>query len=371
MDFAILLVSLRMYMLNYSLPTKQKCMTSQFSHLFRIFLCVALTSCAVNKRASITTNQLAETDSLGLTSAEDSIIQFDDTRKSDWGKNFEVVGIPSSLDKSIQNAYFRPTSSSQPKPLIVSLHTWSGSYEQSDPLAEICQSLDLNYIHPDFRGPNWTKDACCSELALNDIDDAIQYALDHSNVAVNDIYVIGVSGGGYATLSTFIKSRHPIRKFSAWASISDLTAWYHESKIRNNPYADHILKCTGATDELIDTLAQQRSPLYWTTPKSKLIDTELNIYAGIYDGLQGSVPITHSINFYNKILSDIGISDSSKYVSDKEKLQLLEFRKPLGNFGKIADREICLIKQSGNIKLIIFEGNHEMLPQYALQELLR
>lgn len=345
-------------------------MTTLFSNVFRIFLCLALTSCAVNKRPTIATAELAETDSMRITKADGKIIQYDDTRKNNWGENFQLVGIPSSLDKSIQNAYFHPTSSDKPRPLIVSLHTWSGSYEQSDPLAEICQSLDLNYIHPDFRGPNWTKDACCSELALNDIDDAIQYALDHSNVAVDHIYIIGVSGGGYATLSTFMKSRHPIRKFSAWASITDLAAWYHESKIRDNPYADHILKCTGATDELIDSLAQQKSPLYWTTPKSKLTDTELNIYAGIYDGLQGSVPITHSINFYNKVLSDIGISDSSRYVSDAEKLRLLEYRKPLGDFGKIADRDICLIKQSGNIKLIIFEGNHEMLPQYALHDLL-
>src|SRR5690606_21746758 len=265
-------------------------MTNQFSHIFRIFLIVALTSCVVNKNVSIATAQYAETDSLTKTSTGEHIILFDDTSKSNWGKDFEVVEIPSSLDKSMQKAYFHPTSSLQPRPLIISLHTWSGSYEQKDPLAEICQSLDLNYIHPDFRGPNWTKDACCSELALNDIDDAIQYALDNSNVALDQIYVIGVSGGGYATLSTFMKSRHPIRKFSAWASITDLTAWYHESKIRDNPYADHILKCTGATDALIDSLAQQKSPLYWTTPQSKLNDSELYIYAGIYDGLQGSVP---------------------------------------------------------------------------------
>jgi pimeloyl-ACP methyl ester carboxylesterase len=345
-------------------------MTNPFSHLFRIFLCLALTSCAVNKKPSIATTGVTETDSLGLTTEGGKIIQYDDTRKNDWGENFEVVAIPSSWDKSIQKAYFHPTSSAQPRPLIVSLHTWSGSYEQTDPLAEISQSLDLNYIHPDFRGPNWTIDACCSGLALNDIDDAIQYALDHSNVAEDHIYVIGVSGGGYATLSTFMKSRHPIRKFSAWASITDLAAWYNESIIRNNPYASHILKCTGATDELIDSLAQQKSPLYWTTPKTKLTESDLKIYAGIYDGIQGSVPITHSINFYNKVLSDIGVSDSSKYVSDAEKLRLLEYRKPLGNFGKIADRDICLLKQSGNIQLIIFEGNHEMLPEYALHELL-
>ena len=98
--------------------------------------------------------------------------------------------------------------------------------------------------------------------------------------------------------------------------------------------------------------------------------SDLYIYAGIYDGIQGSVPITHSINFYNKILSDLHVTDQTLYVSDKEKLQLLEYRTPLGDFGKISGRKICLIKQYNNIKLTIFEGNHEMLTEFAFNELM-
>lgn len=297
-------------------------------------------------------------------------IRFDDTSKIEWEGDFKLVSINSSVDNQIQKAYFYPAKSDGPKPLVVSLHTWSGDYRQKDELAGLCRQKDINYIHPDFRGINNTKDACCSELALSDIDDAISYALSNGSVDRSKIFVIGVSGGGYATLSTFMKSKHDISKFSAWASISDLIAWYNESLIRQNRYSENILNCTESVGGLNESIAKNKSPIYWETPAEKLLKSKLFIYAGIYDGIQGSVPITHSINFYNKLLADLNVEDSSEYVTDKEKLDLLEFRRPFGSFGTISGREICLIKESNNIKLNIFTGNHEMLTEYALEELL-
>lgn len=300
----------------------------------------------------------------------ETYIKFDDTRQAKWSKDFEIVEIKSSKDNSLQKSYFYKSKSNEPKPLIVSLHTWSGYYNQNDDLAEICKQKDLNYIHPDFRGANLTIDACCSELVLTDIDDAISYAIKNSNVDPTKIYVIGVSGGGYATLSTFMKSKHNIKKFSAWASITDLIAWYNESKIRNNNYAENILDCTGSENGLNIETAKLKSPIYWNTPTEKLENSKLTIYAGTYDGIQGSVPITHSMNFYNKVLTDMKVSDSLSYVSTTDKLNLLEKREPLGEFGNIAERKIYLKKDFENISLIIFKGNHEMLTEFALNELL-
>jgi len=287
-----------------------------------------------------------------------------------WSNDFQLVEIKSTLDDHVQKAYFYASTAADPAPLIVSLHTWSGDYTQKDTLSWLCMAKDLNYIHPDFRGINNTKNACCSDLAISDINESISYAIENANVDTSRIYVIGTSGGGYATLSAFMKSKQRIRKFSAWVPISDLIAWYHESSIRQNKYAGDILGCTESKEGTLNmSVAREKSPVYWDTPVSKLNTSELYIYTGIYDGLQGSVPITQSINFYNKVLSDLGVKDSLKFVSDHEKLQLLEFRRPLGNFGKIADRTIFLSKEYHHIKLIIFEGNHEMLPKYALNEL--
>ncbi len=307
---------------------------------------------------------------LGLGSYGQSGQQLPGELEGSWSNDFKVVEIESALDHHVQKAYFYSSTAADPAPLIVSLHTWSGDYTQEDTLSWLCMAKGLNYIHPDFRGINNTKNACCSELAINDIDESITYAIENANVDTSRIYVIGASGGGYATLSTFMKSKQRIRKFSAWVPISDLIAWYHESSIRQNKYAGDILGCTESKESTLNiNIAQQKSPIYWDTPVSKLNATELYIYTGIYDGIQGSVPITQSINFYNKLLSDLAVSDSSKYVSASEKLQLLEFRKPLGDYGKIADRKIFLEKEVHHIKLVIFEGNHEMLPEYALTEL--
>ncbi len=257
-----------------------------------------------------------------------------------------------------------------PRPLVVSLHTWSGDYTQADPLALLCKSADLNYIHPDFRGPNWTTDSCCSDLALNDIDDSIDYALSRGGVEPSRICVIGVSGGGYATLAMFMKSRHQIRKFSAWVPISDLSAWYEESRIRGNKYAEDILACTGSEGGILDSEeAGLRSPLQWDTPPGRLEKSELAIHAGVYDGIQGSVPITHSINFYNKVLADLYPDGRENEVTIEDKARLLEHRKPLGEFGTIGGRTICLEKSHGNLKLVIFTGNHEMLPEAAVNNL--
>lgn len=318
----------------------------------------------INARAQSTT-------SAGKVEKDGAVIKFDDTRKIDWPEDFKVVDIISSKDRTAQKSYFFKSKSDQPRPLIVSLHTWSGDYTQRDEVAPICQEKDLNYIHPNFRGANVAVSACCSELALSDIDDAIDYAIRHMNVDTSKIYVIGVSGGGYATLSTFMKSRHHIRKFSAWASITSLEAWYHESSIRGNKYAKNVLDCTGSQNVLNVENAREKSPLFMTYPGKIRKDSKLYIYAGIYDGIQGSVPITHSINFYNKLLKNQKISDKSKGITDQEKLHMLEFRTPLGEFGKIEDRKICLKKESGNISIIIFEGAHEMLPTYAMEQLLK
>lgn len=295
----------------------------------------------------------------------------EDVREKEWSEGFAVVNIPSTIDGRVQKAYFYKARQVG-RPLVVSLHTWSGSYSQSDPIAALSRLEDVNYIHPDFRGPNNSKEACCSGLALGDVDDAISWALANADVDTSRIYVIGVSGGGYATLSAFMRSKHRIEKFSAWASITDLVAWYDESRLKNNKYAGDILECTNSSDGVLNKEeAKDRSPLYWETPLEKLGDTEVHIYAGVHDGVTGSVPFTHSIRFYNKLLADAGVADSSAYVSDDEVEVLVRTRLPLGVFGEVGDRRICLRRSHGNIELVIFEGGHEMITEFAFEGLMR
>lgn len=307
----------------------------------------------------------------GQTKPGNDVVKNDDPRSGGWLSDLKIVGIKSSLDGAIQKAYYFKSKSSVKKPLIVSLHTWSGSYAQRDTVSVLSIQKDINYIHPDFRGANTNPLACGSVATIRDIDDAISFAINQGNVDEQHIYVVGVSGGGYATLNMLAHSKHAIRKISAWAAIANLEVWYYESLVLKNRYAKDILDCTNSKGELNLSEALKRSPIttdFSTRTQAK--HTDINIYAGVYDGIQGSVSFTHSINFYNKLLMDLNVKDQKAYVSDKEKLYLLEFRKPLKDYGNITDRKICLKKKYKNISLVIFEGNHEILNEYAFENLL-
>jgi dienelactone hydrolase len=278
--------------------------------------------------------------------------------------------ITSSLDGYVQTLYYTKTTESKPQPLVVDLHSWSNTDDsQKEILGDEAYANRWNYILPNFRGVNNHAKACCSDFVIADIDEAIDWAMKNLNVDPKHIYVAGVSGGGYATLAMYMKSRHTIRAFSAWASISDLTAWYPESVERKNRYGPEIIKCIGADGTFDEQKAKDRSPLFWKTPLKKRKKSTLQIYAGIHDGYTGSVPISHSIRFYNKLLTDAGEKDKSRYVSEEDAATMLKTQTlPAQNPPKTIDnRAILYQKSSKKITLTIFEGTHEMLQKVVLE----
>lgn len=292
-----------------------------------------------------------------------------ETEALEWRDEFKIIDVKSPKDGSIQKAYFYNTTSTNPQPLIVSLHTWSNDYTQYDSINEFTFRKDYNYIHPNFRGANNTKDACCSDLVISDIDASIDFALKNANVDATKIYVIGMSGGGYATLAMFMKSKHQIKKFSSWVPLVDLVQWYNETELRRMKYSNEILLCTESKNGTLNKrIAKEKSPIYWKTPIKKLNNSSLEIYTGIFDEI---IPITHSINFYNKLLGDLQVKDSTKFISQAEKNSLLEYGKPLGEFSMISGRKVMLIKETSNIKITMFQGGHEILERYAFEELVK
>lgn len=313
--------------------------------------------------------------SIGLVAQNDPA--WDNTTKNQWNSSFRKVEIKSSADGRAQQAYMYATQSKMRKPLIVSLHTWSGDYAQKDPLTNEILARDWNYIHPDFRGVNNKPDAACSWLALSDIEDAIWYALKNTNADPEDVHIIGVSGGGMATLAAYMNIRYPVKSFSAWSPISDLEAWYWESVGRKQKYAADIMKIVSADSVLNREEARRRSPLFQKFPQELRKNAKLYIFEGIHDGYVGSVPITHSINMYNRLVGEIkygipqvdqvmlkAVADSD-LVSEKEIINLLTKRiNPEYNDRAILfDRKIYLSREYKNINLTIFEGGHEQIPQ--------
>ncbi|UJH67019.1 alpha/beta hydrolase family protein [Allomuricauda sp. SCSIO 65647] len=282
----------------------------------------------------------------------------------DWHNEIVEISIPSSYDGNKQKvmAYH---AKGKNRPLIVSLHTWGGDYVEYDPISEYAIKNDYYYIHPNFRGPNSNEISCCSDMVIADIDDAIAHMIQNG-ASENAIYIIGLSGGGYTLFCTYLKSEYNAKHYAAWAAIADLEQWAQETRIRGLSYYDDIMACTSEGKDF-----NSRSPIQWPIPNVIEQKGLLSIYAGIYDGIDGSVPITHSINFYNKIIEATVRDTAPNKVSVNEKLKLLEFRQPLGHYGKIDDRAIYLQKETPSVKLIIFDGGHEMVLPFAFEDLMR
>lgn len=287
----------------------------------------------------------------------------------EWSEEMEQVEIPSTMDDKLQPAYFK--SSEESAPLIVSLHQWSATYENFDPISSMIIEEDWNYIRPNFRGPNNNPQAGGSEYVINDIDDAIAYAIENGNVDEDRMYIVGTSGGGHAALMHLMTSEVNVSGYSVWVPITDLIAWYGESRLRDTKYPEEILQITDSESDQLNVLeARRRSPMYQETPVEKFEDTQVQIFAGINDGYDGTVPIGHSINFYNKLINDLDYGEENLIPYEIE-TQLLYtqtlYELDEYDFEMLGNRSIIYQTQAENISLTIFDGHHEILYEQAFQ----
>lgn len=302
----------------------------------------------------------------GITQQKDPA--WDLTNKTKWPPPFQQVHIKSTVDSSYQQAWFYSATGNERQPLIISLHTWSGDFQQEDPVANEALLRNWNYIHPDFRGINNRPDACGSPLVVADIEDAIRFAIQKGNVDTNNVHIIGVSGGGYATLLAYMQLRYPVKSFSAWVPISDLRSWYWESKGRKAKYADDIEKVAMKNGTMNWIELDRRSPIWHPYPAALRKNASLHIYAGIHDGYTGSVPVSQSMLFFNKIAAAIYPSRKELLIPDKVQQSLLTKRinPDADSTYKLNNRTIHLFRKTDRISITIFEGGHEMLVPSAL-----
>jgi len=300
--------------------------------------------------------------------AQEKDAAWDNTINKNWSSEFKLVKIKSSIDSSLQNARFYRTGKSTLQPLIISLHTWSGDYNQEDPLTKEVLLRDWNYIHPDFRGPNNNAKACGSTSVIADLEDAIHFAVLNGMVDTTNVHIIGVSGGGYVALMAYMKLSYPVKSFNAWAAISNLSYWYWESKGRDSKYATDVEQVAMRNNQMNWQELDNRSPIRFPFPAEKRKNANLNIYAGVHDGYTGSVPISHSVLFYNKIAGELYPGQKEKQVADSTLMSILV--KQLNPYAdtpfSLGGRKIHLLKQSPGLSLTLFEGGHEMIVPQTL-----
>lgn len=275
----------------------------------------------------------------------------------------ETIRYTTSADNTEQPALFYAPRSREPVPLIVALHTWSGNYKQKyhQAIEEWCIENGWAYIHPDFRGPNKRPEATGSRLVVADIVSAVEYAKQVANIDSSAIYLVGSSGGGYTAL--VMAGHHPEMwaGVSAWVPISDLKAWHAQGR-----YVSDLEKsCGGAPgdSEEVDAEYARRSPLTFLKNAKGLT---LHINAGIYDGHEGSVPISHSLLAFNEVAvphDQISEEDIRFFV---EKAKVPPKLKADISDPTYSKKRPLFRRNSGNATVTIFDGGHEFVAPAAI-----
>ena len=279
-----------------------------------------------------------------------------------------LVKIRSTLDGTEQPCYFwaPERAKTEPVPLVVGLHTWSGNYKHVShygPVSGYAQKLGWAFVGPDFRGANDKPVACGSDYAVQDIVDAVNFAKGKVKIDPSRIYIIGGSGGGHMTL--LMLGRHPelFAAGAAFCPITDLARW-HSDSLEEHPgreknYARMLEKSCGGTPSERPWEYVLRSPLTWL---GRARDAGLPVYicTGIHDGWRGSVPVGHSVRAYNA-LADAADRVSETDMSFMEKNQAAPERLAFDGcdpfYGE--SRRIHLQKTSANVRLTVFEGGHD------------
>ena len=279
---------------------------------------------------------------------------------------FERIEFTASIDNTRQLSLLLPAKSKEKRPLVVVLHTWSADlFQECAPwYAKHITELDFHMAFPNFRGPNWRKDACGSEKVVSDLADIVAEAKKRLRVDEDRIYLIGASGGGHASL--LLAGRHPElwTAVSAWCPISDIAAW-HKENLNNgpyHPYAMHIEQALGGnpnTDEALAEEAWKRSPLAYL---ENARNVPLDINAGIHDGHmgKGSVSVLHSVRAFNLLAApeDRLTEEEMTYMREKEAIppHLANEREDDPSYGKL---EVLFRRVSGQTRLTIFKGGHQ------------
>jgi len=297
----------------------------------------------------------------------------------------QPLSVKSSLDGTQQPslAWIPDLAKSEPRPLLIFLHSWSADCKQNNSAWQ-AEAVRRNwiYLHPNFRGPNFTPQAGGSPLAQQDILDAIDAIRQTCQVDPQRIYLAGTSGGGHMALQ--MAGRFP-KRFSAvtaWVPISDLAEWYHfhtKSGVSDN-YAKNVVSlCGGVPGESkeIDQQYRDRSPVTWL---GNVGDLPVDINAGVHDGHSGSVPVAHSLKAFNVIAT----AHKTPLITDQEMDELWTHRKllhpqpqdtasdePAADGGTVntgnPPLKLFLRRTSGSSRVTIFDGGHVGHPAPACQ----
>jgi len=202
--------------------------------------------------------------------------------------------VTSSLDGSDQISLFYPSESKEKRPLLVGLHTWSyDRYNQIKNMLPFAEANDFNLLLPEFRGKNLPTNphcrlACGSEYAKQDIKDAIDDVIQNAGVDEENVFLLGLSGGGHMALLMAGFCPQVFKAIGAFVPITDLKAWTEQNK----KYAPSVIACCGDDPEEM----WRRSPMAYV---DTIATANLKIFHGKFDPV---VPVSQSLELYRVVM---------------------------------------------------------------------
>ena len=280
--------------------------------------------------------------------------------------------VRSTRDASLQPSYLivpeTYRAGDKPAPLVVSLHTWSFTLEQRLPSVEAeTERRNWIYLFPNFRGVNDHPDACASELARQDVLDAVEWARTHLTIDARRIYLFGWSGGGYMALAMAAGAPELWAAVSAWAPISDLAAWHGERANDQTPtIARQIRACAGGApgeSASVDAQYRARSPV---STLHRAASVPIDLWAGLQDGHAppaNDVAVSHALNAFNVIARALGAPAVS--TAEIQQLSRLDGRLADPRAGDVTrdsvlNRDVFLRRAAGPSRVTVYDGGHEM-----------
>lgn len=282
------------------------------------------------------------------------------------------VQIPSTADGSAQPALWLPPQGEGPQPLIVALHSWSTRYEQyvNTPFGRWADQEGWAMIAPDFRGVYEKPAATASDLAVQDVVDAVEWAVDQGGVEEDEVFVVGFSGGGL--MSLVMAGRHPDLFAGAvsFVPIYDLVDWYvyNRGKEGDRParYARQIAASCGG-DPTSDPAAReqclQRSPKTYLDA-AREAGLPIFIGHGLHDE---TVPPDHGVRAFNQLADPQDrLSPDVLAAVTRNTLPPEVAGEPAESFFGEQDPEVLLARRSGPVTLVLFDGEHDMVFHPAL-----
>jgi pimeloyl-ACP methyl ester carboxylesterase len=274
----------------------------------------------------------------------------------------QPIHLKSSMDGT--SRYFVQCLTRQQKaPLLIYRPSWSGGFPYWDSVVDDAAKKNWHVIAPLGRGANDTIDAIGSDLAIQDVIDAINYNKSLGIVDAARVYILGVSGGQMALM---LAAKHPdiFAGVSVWAAMTDLTAWHAETTEAKSVYAREMEHAFGGTPDIPSAASyyRQRSPIFLA---DALRAVNLDLNAGIIDGHHGSVPITHSLRMFDAIATNPNHRLSPELTNALAENKKKDIPK-VKNDPLYRNKPVLFRRTSGKVRLTIFDGVHEMIPTAAL-----